>query len=74
MREFPPIVLASRNPKKSAEIAQLLAPHGIVVQSVAEFDDVPEVVEDGETFTAKVRRQRHPDFCGGGCAVRRDAV
>lgn len=29
---------------------------------------------DTETFTTKVRRQRHPDFCGGGCAVRRDAV
>jgi len=57
MSEFPPIVLASRNPKKSAEIAQLLAPHGITVQSVAEFDSVPEVVEDGETFTANAAKK-----------------
>jgi len=44
------ILLASRNIKKCREMADLLAPHGIVVKSVAEFPNVAEVVEDGETF------------------------
>ena len=47
---FPPVVLASRNPKKSEEIRALLGPHGIEVLSVADFPDVPDVIEDGETF------------------------
>ncbi|MEX1232863.1 MAG: RdgB/HAM1 family non-canonical purine NTP pyrophosphatase [Planctomycetaceae bacterium] len=45
-----PLVLASRNRKKLGEIAELLAPHHISVQCVADFPDVPDVVEDGETF------------------------
>ena len=44
------VVLATRNRKKLAEMAALLAPHGIQVAGVAEFADVPEVNEDGETF------------------------
>lgn len=47
---LPAVVLASRNRKKAAEMAALLAPHGIEVQSVADFPDVPEIVEDGRTF------------------------
>jgi XTP/dITP diphosphohydrolase len=49
-KQFPQVVLASRNRKKSGEIAELLAPTGIVVVSVAEFSGVPEVIEDGRTF------------------------
>lgn len=45
-----PLVLASRNRKKLGEIAELLAPHHISVRCVADFPDVPDVVEDGETF------------------------
>jgi XTP/dITP diphosphohydrolase len=63
---FPQVVLASRNRKKSGEIAELLAPTGIVVVSVAEFSDVPEVVEDGRTFAENaakkaVQTARHLD-------------
>lgn len=54
---FPPVVLASRNPKKSEEIRALLGPQGIDVLSVAEFPDVPDVVEDGETFSANAARK-----------------
>lgn len=46
----PTIVLASRNRKKSGEIAELLAPHGVAVQSVADFPDAPQVAETGQTF------------------------
>lgn len=46
------IVLGSRNAKKCGEIAALLAPHGFEVVSVSQFEDVPEVVEDGDSFAA----------------------
>ncbi len=45
-------MIASRNRKKAAEIRDLLAPHGIEVLGVADFPNVPEVVEDGSTFAA----------------------
>ena len=54
---FPTLVLASRNRKKSGEMAGLLAPHGIDVQSVADFADVPEVVEDGRTFAENAAKK-----------------
>lgn len=54
---FPTVVLASRNLKKSAEIRALLAPHGIDVVSVAEFADVGEVEEDGDTFAANAAKK-----------------
>lgn len=49
-RETRQIVLSSRNRKKSAEIAELLAPHGISVLSVADFPECPEVDETGNSF------------------------
>ncbi|MSR57037.1 MAG: RdgB/HAM1 family non-canonical purine NTP pyrophosphatase [Planctomycetaceae bacterium] len=50
MPHFPPLILGSRNRKKSREIAELLEPHGLTAQSIADFPDVAEVVEDGATF------------------------
>jgi len=50
MSSYPRIVLASRNQKKAGEIAELLQPHGIEVQSVADFPQAQEVVEDGDSF------------------------
>ena len=47
------VVLASRNRKKRNEIAKLLAPHGI---QLAGFD-VPDVVEDGETFAENAAKK-----------------
>lgn len=54
---LPPLVLASRNRKKSRELAELLAPHHIPVESVAEFPEMPEVVEDGDTFAANAAKK-----------------
>jgi XTP/dITP diphosphohydrolase len=51
------IVLASRNRKKSAEIAELLPPLGIRVRPASDFPDVPDVVEDGETFAANAAKK-----------------
>lgn len=50
------IVLASRNEKKSREISELLEPHGVEVVSVRNFD-VPEVIEDGDTFAANAAKK-----------------
>lgn len=51
------LVLASRNQKKIAEMRELLSPHGIGVQSAADFPDVADVVEDGETFAANAAKK-----------------
>lgn len=57
MHQTTEIVLASRNLKKSAEIAELLAPFCISVISVADFPDVPDVVEDGKTFAQNAAKK-----------------
>lgn len=57
---YPTVVLASRNRKKAGEIRDLLAPYAIPLVAVAEFPDVPEVIENGTTFAenaAKKARQ-----------------
>jgi XTP/dITP diphosphohydrolase len=51
------IVLASRNKKKTEEVAALLAPAGFEVIPVTQFPDVPEVVEDGDTFAANAAKK-----------------
>lgn len=75
------IILASRNRKKSAEIAELLQPYGIKVTSVAEFPDVPDVVEDGTTFAqnaakkaSEVARQLGKWAIGEDSGVKVDAL
>src|SRR4029079_2031234 len=57
MSSFPPLVLGSRNRKKSREIAEILAPCGLTVTGIADFPDVPEVVEDGATFAANAAKK-----------------
>jgi XTP/dITP diphosphohydrolase len=47
------IVVASANPKKAAELAALLA--DLPVEVVPRPPEVPEVVEDGDTFEANAR-------------------
>jgi len=51
------IVLASRNRKKSQEVTEILAPYGFEVISVTEFPDVPDVVEDGESFAENAAKK-----------------
>ncbi len=52
MGERTPIVLASANPKKAAEIAEILADH---LELVPRPEDVPEVIEDEDTFEGNAR-------------------
>jgi len=51
------IVLASRNVKKTQEVAELLEPCGFEVVPVTVFPDIPEVVEDGQTFAANAAKK-----------------
>ena len=51
------IVLASRNKKKTQEVAELLAAVGFLVVPVTDFPEVPEVEEDGDTFAANAAKK-----------------
>lgn len=51
------IVLASRNRKKTQEVAELLGPAGFRVVPVTDFPGVPEVIEDGQTFAENAEKK-----------------
>lgn len=51
------LIVATRNQGKLKEIRALLAPLDIVVRGVAEFPELPEVVEDGLTFAANAEKK-----------------
>ena len=44
------LVLATRNPGKTAEIRALLQGFPVTIKNLDDFGPVPEVVEDGATF------------------------
>ena len=45
-----PLVIASRNPGKTAEIRDLLMGFGVEIKNLDDFGPLPVVQEDGETF------------------------
>ena len=57
MPDLPRIVLSSRNKKKIEEIAELMAPHGLTLIGVREFSDVPEVIEDADSFAGNAAKK-----------------
>jgi XTP/dITP diphosphohydrolase len=48
----PPLVIATRNPGKVRELAELLADLPLKLLSLADFPDLPDIPEEGETFAA----------------------
>src|SRR5262245_20783361 len=44
------LVLGSRNRKKLIELEELLAPHGFVLKTLADFPESIEIDETGSTF------------------------
>jgi XTP/dITP diphosphohydrolase len=44
------LVIATRNPGKTAEIRDLLADFPVTVKNLDDFGPIPEVIEDGDTF------------------------
>jgi XTP/dITP diphosphohydrolase len=61
----PTLVVASRNRKKAREMAELIAPPWepssllarLIVKTLDEFPEAPEVVEDADTFAANARKK-----------------
>ena len=54
------IIFGTRNPGKVREVARLLAPHGATVRSLLDYPDLPDAVEDGDTFEANaLKKARH---------------
>ena len=51
------LVLGTNNRKKGIELAELLAPHGIAVKTLADFGCKLDVLEDGATFTENARKK-----------------
>ena len=51
------LVLGTNNKKKGGELTELLAPYGIVVKTLADFDRKLSVIEDGKTFIENARKK-----------------
>lgn len=49
------LVLGSHNRKKLGELVELLAPHGFVVRTLADFPEALAVEETGDSFAANAR-------------------
>jgi len=54
---MPTLVLGTHNRKKGSELAELVAPLGITVRTLAEYPQALSVIEDGETFAANAERK-----------------
>ncbi|MFC0212649.1 XTP/dITP diphosphatase [Paenibacillus chartarius] len=46
------IIVATKNRGKAKEFAAMFAPLGIEVQTLADYPELPDIVEDGDTFAA----------------------
>lgn len=53
----PLLVVGSRNRKKLAEIVQILGDLPLELADLSRWPEVPEVVEDGDTFAANARKK-----------------
>jgi XTP/dITP diphosphohydrolase len=51
------LIIGTTNAGKGRELAELLAPHGFLVETLRDHPDAPEVVEDGDTFAANARKK-----------------
>jgi len=65
------LVIASHNPGKVREIADLLAPFGVDVVSAAALG-LPEPVEDGDSFTANAAIKAHAAAAASGLPALAD--
>ena len=52
-----PLVLGTHNRKKGLELAELVAPLGIEVRTLADYPDAFTVVEDGDSFAANAQKK-----------------
>ena len=66
------LVLATRNKGKLAEIQAILDGFGAEVVGLDQFPDLPEVVEDGETFEANALKKARAAAVGTGLPALAD--
>lgn len=50
MDETTTLVIATRNPGKTAEIREILKGHPVTIRNLSDFGPIPEATEDGATF------------------------
>ena len=64
MQDSIPLVVASRNKGKIAEINHLIKDFPIEIKSLADFGPIPEVEEDGDTFDDNAyKKSSFTDLC-----------
>ena len=51
------LLLATRNPHKLREVRELLSETDFEVISIADLTDIPEIIEDGDTFEANADKK-----------------
>ncbi|PZD94087.1 non-canonical purine NTP pyrophosphatase [Paenibacillus sambharensis] len=51
------VIVATKNAGKVREFAHAFAPLGLTVHSMFDYDHLPEIVEDGDTFRANARKK-----------------
>ncbi len=51
------LILGTHNPKKGAELSDLLAPLGITVETLAHYRQSIDVLEDGDSFAANAKKK-----------------
>lgn len=66
------LIIATKNEGKRVEMEQLLAPLGIEVVSLASLGDLPEAVEDADTFAGNARAKAEFYAKETGCACIAD--
>lgn len=54
---LPTLVLGTANRDKGRELAEMLAPFGLTILTLADVADPLDVVEDGDTFAANARKK-----------------
>lgn len=66
------LIVATSNPGKLKEIRRLLADCGILVRGLEQLAEVPEIIEDGETFEANARKKALVVARHSGCLTLAD--
>jgi XTP/dITP diphosphohydrolase len=51
------LVVGTRNPKKRQELLEILGDLGLDLRDLSGWPDVPDVIEDGDTFEANARKK-----------------
>jgi XTP/dITP diphosphohydrolase len=66
------LLIATQNEGKIRELEAILAPLGVALTTPADFLDVPEAIEDGETFEENALKKAHHWFTATGLPTLAD--